>query len=302
MSKVLPFVSVIVPVYNDTKQLETCLDALENQTYPKESYEIIIIDNNSEEDVVAVTNQFSQARVTHEKRRGSYAARNKGLSVAKGIILGFTDSDCTPASNWIEKGVEKLLQDPQCGFVAGKIKLSFKNPSKPTVVELYDSVNFLRQEYYVRELNFGATANMFTYKKVFDDVGLFNADLKSSGDREWGQRVFKHGYPQIYAEDVCIAHPARNRLKELRNKVSRIVEGLYFLDNKKPKSTLGFLKELYLDLKPPRKEILDLLNSKKMTSLSIKSKYILLFMILRWTGALTKLKLYRKMNHYKVNI
>ena len=65
------------------------MNVLEHQTYPQESYEIIVIDNNSEEDIAAVVNQFGQARLTYESRRGSYAARNKGLSVAKGNVLGF---------------------------------------------------------------------------------------------------------------------------------------------------------------------------------------------------------------------
>lgn len=292
MDKKYTFVSIIIPVYNDSKRLSKCLEALENQTYPKKLYEVIVVDNNSEEDIGIIVDQFAQATITHESHRGSYAARNKGISLAKAAVLGFTDSDCIPAPNWIEKGVENLLQTANCGFVAGKIKLFFQNPDKPTVVELYDSNNFLRQKQYVEELKFGATANLFTYKDVFDLVGLFNADLKSSGDREWGQRVFKLGYTQIYAEDVCIAHPARNKLKELQKKVARITEGLYDVDKPDKKSLIPFLHEVFLDIKPPAKDILKILKDNNSESIYRKTQYTLLLIFLRWVRARKRLQLY----------
>ncbi|HAA30818.1 MAG TPA: glycosyl transferase family 2, partial [Cyanobacteria bacterium UBA8553] len=75
-----PFVSVIVPVFNDAKRLKICLDALEHQTYPKHLYEVIVVDNGSDknEDIEGVVAQFGQAIASYESIPGSYAARNKG--------------------------------------------------------------------------------------------------------------------------------------------------------------------------------------------------------------------------------
>ncbi|MGL4504066.1 MAG: glycosyltransferase, partial [Planktothrix sp.] len=55
-----PFVSVIIPVFNDLDRLLVCLQSLENQTYPKKSYEVIVIDNGSAEEIKSVVLQFSQ--------------------------------------------------------------------------------------------------------------------------------------------------------------------------------------------------------------------------------------------------
>ena len=287
------FVSVIIPVYNDAKRLIECLNLLSKQTYPQELYEVIVVDNNSEEDIDAIAAKFSCVMTT-ETRKGSYAARNKGLAIAKGEVIAFTDSDCIPAEDWIAKGVEQLKQNPECKYAAGKIELFYAKPHQPSVIEIYDSLNFLRQEFYVKELNFGATANLFTYKEVFDRVGLFNADLKSSGDREWGQRVHQFGYAQLYAEDVYVAHPARNKLKELQTKVARITEGLSSLYCQKPRLS-SFWRQVYLDFKPPRKEIIALLKNEQLNSFSLKTKYIMLFMFLRWVGALTKIRIFNEM-------
>ena len=222
-----PLVSVIVPTFNDSKRLKRCLSSLENQSYPKQFYEVIVIDNNSEEDIKLIVDQFNQAQVTYENCQGSYTARNKGISVAKGTIFGFTDSDCIPTANWIEQGVRTLSKTPNCGLVAGKVQLFFKDPQKPTIFEIYDRMNFLRQKHYIKNYRFGATANLFTSKEVFEAVGLFNPDLKSGGDSEWGKRVFAAGYTQLYADDVLVAHPARYQWKEIRKKAVRVTEGLY---------------------------------------------------------------------------
>ena len=53
-----PFVSVIIPVYNDPIRLETCLQALEEQTYPKSSYEVIVVDNGSDESIEPIVVEF----------------------------------------------------------------------------------------------------------------------------------------------------------------------------------------------------------------------------------------------------
>lgn len=248
------FLSIIIPVYNDSDRLKTCLNSLENQTYRKELYEVIVVDNNSEEDIESIVGQFSQAQITHESCRGSYVARNKGISIAKGTVFGFTDSDCIPSADWIEKGVETLLEVSNCGLVAGEVQLFLKNPKSPTVFEVYDSMNFLRQGYYIENYRFGATANLFTSKEVFEAVGLFAPDLKSGGDSEWGKRVFAAGYTQVYADDVLVAHPARYQWKEIRKKAVRVTEGLY-RQGEERKSPVAFMIEILRDLKLPFKEL-----------------------------------------------
>lgn len=280
------FVSVIVPVFNDSERLKLCLQALENQTYPKHSYEIIVVDNNSDEDISEVVQQFSQTSFTSEKQPGSYAARNQGISVAKGDILAFTDSDCIPMCDWIEKGVASLLSAPDCGLAAGKIRLFFKDPDQPTAVELYESVTAFRQEKYVEESKFGVTANLFTFKTVVNSVGPFNATLKSSGDLEWGNRVFEAGYKQVYASDACVDHPARSSLKQLHKKTTRVIGGKYDLQENKKYPLNTFLKILVIEVKWILEMILYILPNQSLNGFI--SKFKVIFVVL-FTGY-TKIK------------
>ena len=80
-------ISVIVPVYNSGKYLERCVKALLNQDYPKSDYELIFIDNGSTDDSVAIMKGHPELRTLSEKSPGSYAARNRGITQAKGDIL-----------------------------------------------------------------------------------------------------------------------------------------------------------------------------------------------------------------------
>ena len=285
------FVSIIIPVYNDTARLKTCLMSLEKQTYSQDLYEVIVVDNNSEEDIKKIVNQFKQARIAYENSQGSYAARNQGISVAKGNIFGFTDSDCIPNTDWIEKGVEKLLKIPNCGLVAGEVQIFFKNPEKPTIFEIYDRMNFLRQKYYIENYKFGATANIFTFKNVFEVVGLFNNELKSGGDSEWGKRVFSAGYKQVYADNVLVSHPARYTWEEIRKKSLRITEGLY-RQGKERKSLAHFVLEILRDLKSPFKEINQVFNNQYSSQFIQKIKLMILVISIKHIRARKKVKLY----------
>ncbi|MCG5057905.1 glycosyltransferase [Limnoraphis robusta Tam1] len=290
------FVSVIIPVYNDTQRLKQCLQALEKQTYPQNQYEVIVVDNASEENVKDVVSQFVQARLTFENCPGSYAARNKGISVARGEILAFTDADCIPKEDWIETGLKHLLSLEKPGIIAGNIEIFFKNSQNPTAVELYDSITNLQQKKIAEEAHFAATANLFTFKKVFDQVGLFNQQLKSGGDSEWGKRAYSLGYPIEYAEDCCVAHPARDSLAQLYKKVARVRGGFYQLEKLNSNQTQqsfykDFLKLLY-KCKPPliyayKKSYLD----RRVKSQSQKIKVFLLIILVHYRGVYERLKL-----------
>jgi len=218
-------VSVVIPVYNDAGPLETCLSALREQSYAQDRYEVVVVDNGSEENIEAVVTPYDRARIVREDRPGSYAARNKGVREAEGEIIAFTDADCVPAPSWLEQGIRRLTGDGGCDLVGGRIEFCFQTPGRPTPAELFDSTHYLDQETYVRKENFAATANAFTWKRLFDEVGPFDDTLRSGGDTEWGRRVKNGGATICYAEEARVRHPARRTYAALRRKKLRVVEG-----------------------------------------------------------------------------
>jgi len=292
----LPFVSVVIPVFNDGESLKICLAALVQQTYPQHQYEIIVVDNGSDDLTVIETtvNSIPQAILIQEPTPGSYAARNRGINAAKGEIIAFTDADCIPTIDWIAQGVQHLLAMPNCGLVAGKIELLFQSSVCLTPVELYESITAFSQKQTLERYQGCATANLFTFRSVFTTVGLFNATLKSGGDFEWGKRVYNQGYQQVYAESACVAHPARSSLQQLQNKVRRVAGGVYDLyvgqEIDLVKKNKAFLRLLYDDLSAICQFAFRLMadSEKKLDS---KLKIALVMILVGYTNVLEKIKL-----------
>jgi glycosyltransferase involved in cell wall biosynthesis len=150
------FVSVIVPVWNDAERLRHCLQALEAQTYPHDLYEVIVVDNHSTERIGHVVSRYAHARLVHETRPGSYAARNAGMASARGKIIAFTDADCIPASDWLEKGVGHLTLTEGCAVLAGRIEIFPRLAQQPNAIERYEGLVALAQREFVRKYSFGA--------------------------------------------------------------------------------------------------------------------------------------------------
>jgi glycosyltransferase involved in cell wall biosynthesis len=245
-----PLVSVIIPVYNDADRLALCLMALDGQTYPRHLLEIVVVDNGSEDDVVEIAERFEGVRLLREPRPGSYAARNRGIVEAKGDIIAFTDADCRPTSTWIERAVRHLVDNPGIGVVGGRIEVVAMDPNNPSGVELYEIMTGFPQQRYIEEFRFAATASMFTRMSVFDLVGLFNEELMSGGDREWGMRVHASGFRLRYADDVITVHPARNTLRQLYMKSKRRHAGVRDASSMR-KSSRASGKKLLRNLVPP---------------------------------------------------
>jgi glycosyltransferase involved in cell wall biosynthesis len=233
LNRAFPFVSVIIPVYNDSVRLTKCLHALDRQTYPSDRYEILVIDNGSTQSIDMLVGEHANARAALEPKPGSYAARNKGLSVARGEVIAFTDSDCIPSPQWIAQGVEALLGNKEGGLVGGGIQVFPADPRRATAVELYDLVRGLVQKDYVHS-GFAVTANLFTFRHVIETVGPFDAELKSGGDAEWGQRAVARGFRFVYAEAASIAHPARRTLGQIYDKVARVTGGCHQVHQNDP--------------------------------------------------------------------
>ncbi|MEA5466107.1 glycosyltransferase [Leptothoe sp. PORK10 BA2] len=255
-----PFVSVIIPVYNDSERLHKCLESLEHQTYPQAYYEVIVVDNNSTEDLKSIVSQFKQAQYEFESAPGSYAARNKGINHAKGEIFAFIDSDCLPQDYWIAEGVNSLKTN-SADLVGGQVTFTFSPAKGPA--ELYDSVTNMQIKENIETRKISKTANLFTYKYVFDKIGLFPAHLKSGGDVLWTKKATDANFQLVYAPAAEVFHPARN-FWELMQKQYRVGKGQLKILQAEGQSTpavvTGALKGL---LKPPSMKKIQELTERK---------------------------------------
>ena len=243
-------VAVIIPVFDHAERLEACLSALGRQTYPREHFEVILVDNGAGPLLTTIAARHPRVHVLHEPSPGSYAARNRGAQASDAKVLAFTDADCVPTAEWLSQGVTSLLATPHVAFVAGSIEIAFADPLRPTAVELYESAVSFQQKDYVARWHFGATANLFTFRHVFEQVGPFDARLRSLGDREWGRRTAEAGLVPVYCEQASVFHPARRTLGDLVRRAARMTGGFYSLSKHGSWSTKRFLDDCRLGLFP----------------------------------------------------
>lgn len=235
-----PFVSVIIPHYNDTKRLEICLDRLVHQTYDKNNYEVIIVDNNSTEDISYLKNKYNSLMFLEQNEiQGSYASRNKWIKKSNWDILAFTDSDCTPNLDWIENWVNLFLEN-NYDLISWKVEFIFTDKNDP--YEIFDSINSIQQ--YDKSLKWeGATANLFVYKYVFDKIWLFDKSLISWWDTAFTSNCTKKWLKLFYSNKVIVKHPTRNK-KWLLKKCIRIWFGQISVRKMKNKNTKFYMKRI----------------------------------------------------------
>jgi len=280
------FVSVIIPVRDDALRLKTCLQALADQDYPDGRFEVLVIDNGSSDDPAGVAARFPQARFLREPRPAADRARNTGLRAARGPVLAFTDSDCIPRADWIRRGVESLARWTPPGLVAGRIEVTARDPAKASLAELHDLVLAFPQERCVRRSHYGATANIFTRREVFEAVGPLREDY--GGDAEWGVRVYRSGRPVVYADEVRVVHPARETVAAL---VARTRRGARELVEWRRGSPVLLLRDQLKDLVPPPDFVWTIMTSPVVRGWGDRVRVFLLFLALRQVRFWERLRL-----------
>lgn len=110
--------SIIIPVLNEEDNLPACLDSLKGLDYPKDKYEVIIVDNGSTDKSVEIVKGYG-FEVLHEEKKGITYARQKGLEAAKGTYYITTDADARVPENWLKVAKTIFDSDPKIVGVTG---------------------------------------------------------------------------------------------------------------------------------------------------------------------------------------
>jgi glycosyltransferase involved in cell wall biosynthesis len=283
----LPFVSIIIPTYNDWQRLALCLNSLAKQSYDQSSFEIIVVNNNAKDsqpiDLVLPIN----CKLLTEGKPGSYAARNAALKIADGEIIGFTDSDCIIDKDWIRNAVAIFEKDSSTDRIGGAIEIFFK-AERPTKVELHDKIFAFPQESCVKG-GYAVTGNMYSRRTVFDAIGLFDDTLMSGGDYQWGMLAQKNNFKIVFGRDVIVNHPARDSLKELVTKERRIGKGQANFTQFQKTGTKKVLIELFRLCKPRTWEIKKIFEQGRDLSLPEKISVIVLRHYIKISGDLNRI-------------
>jgi len=216
-------VSVVVPVFEQWDVIDRLMESLVNQTLPLEKWELLIV-NNGSRDIPDYFELPRFATLIHCLKPGSYSARNKGVEMASGDLIAFTDADCIPDKHWLE---EILFQSESSGdntLIAGAVKMKGGENGFCSDAEVYDVVMGIPQTEYVRK-GYAVTANLLVPRAVFERVGLFDSSRFSGGDADLCRRALARGFVLNYSSSAVVYHPARSDINDLVLKRKRIKGG-----------------------------------------------------------------------------
>jgi GT2 family glycosyltransferase len=202
--------SVVVPTYGRAHLLSECLAALAKQDYPKDRWEVLVVDDGSPNPPQEVVQSFRESMdvdLLIKNHAGPAAARNHGAARARGEYIAFTDDDCAPAPDWLSALEARFKTNPRSA-IGGK---SLNN--KPA--NLYSTASQLLIDYLYAYYNedpdhavFLTSNNLAVPTAVFHEVGGFDTGFVKAAaeDRELCDRWIASGYPLIYAPEVIVGH------------------------------------------------------------------------------------------------
>ena len=203
-----PFFSIIIPTYNRPDQLRRCLESLVCLDYPRDQFEVIVVDDGSPvipEAILVCFRDRINVKLFTQTRMGPAGARNTGAKNAKGDFLAFIDDDCAPATNWLRNLSALFLHAPDFavgGLTINGLPNNLYSVASQTIIDA-------AYAYYNPDPNqacFFASNNLAAAADPFHAIGGFDVTFTISEDRDFCDRWLQHGYKMIYAPEVVVYH------------------------------------------------------------------------------------------------
>ena len=210
-------ISVVIPNWNGSIHLPTCLQSLRTQTHP--ALEIIVADNGSTDDSLdLLARHYPEAKVLPlGENRGFAGACNAGINAARGEIIALLNNDTEVAPQWLAEVTAAFARHPEAGLVASKMLLFDRRNTFHTAGDFY-RVNGLpgnrgvwqadTGQYDTEEFVFGPCGGTAAYRRsMLEDIGLLDESFFfSCEDVDMAWRAQLAGWRCIYAPRAIVYH------------------------------------------------------------------------------------------------
>jgi len=197
-------ISAIIPVYNSEKTINFAIKGVLSQKKYNE-VEVIVVDDGSTDMTAEKVRSFPNVRYFYQKNAGPASARNRGAREAKGDILFFTDSDCIPPPDWIEKAIVHFNR-VEVGVVSGTYDLIEGSNLLAKCIHM-EIMHRHQERMPVYPKSFGSY-NFCIRKKIFQEVGGFNEQYGSASgeDNDLSYKILKAGYKIYFEKGSRVKH------------------------------------------------------------------------------------------------
>jgi len=195
-------VSVIIPARNEEKVIGQCLDSLARLDFPRESFEVILVDNGSTDRTIEVARSFSKVlNLTILQKAGVHisALRNLAASQARGGIFAFLDADCVVSPTWLTQATALLAQEG-----VGVVGAHYRIPDQSGWVA---RVWYGEQESEKQgEVSYVPAGDLLVSRATFERAGEFDESIQTNEDCDFCRRVRAAGLRVLGDSAIAVVH------------------------------------------------------------------------------------------------
>jgi glycosyltransferase involved in cell wall biosynthesis len=213
----IPVFSIVIPTFRRLDQLLMTLAAIEDQTFPKEHFEVIVSDDGSGDGTVEHLNAYAERSalriaVLTGPNGGPAAARNRGIATAKGEWVVFTDDDCVPDPEWLDGFMKAIGADVGLSGAGG-----FVERYQDTLLGRYIDWSRMMLPPVKADgtASYLVTANALYRRQLLVEIGGFDLAFKAPGgeDPHLSFRALERGAKLVYLPSVKVRHIHRDTVK-----------------------------------------------------------------------------------------
>lgn len=194
-----PKLSIVVPTYNNTSLILRCLKSLEDQNACKGEFEVIVVNDGSEDDTFQALEEYVsqsslQLRIYHIPHSGPASARNHGVEKARSKWIAFLDADMIAHPQWVKRGLELISQDIPVGGFEGKTEVGNRENVTP----------FTHQMSNIRGGRY-PTCNIILRKKLCNFFNGYKIPFREDTDLAFS--ILESGFEIVFDRNLLAFHP-----------------------------------------------------------------------------------------------
>jgi len=222
-----PLVSVVVPTKDRPEQLARCLKALERQTACAVTEVIVVDDGSSDATAIAsVSDGNERVRVVRQRAAGPAAARNRGIRSARGRYVCFTDDDCEPRPEWVERLIGSLRDG--VAAAAGLTLNGFPQNPLAEASELVGAALSTPAPDGRGGIAFARSNNLACKRDILASISFDETFPVAAGeDRDWSARLVAAGHLLASEPKAVVVHRQQLRFGDFWNQQLRYGRGAY---------------------------------------------------------------------------
>ena len=221
------YYSIIIPSFNRADEIDILIDSLMQLDFPVERFEVIIADDGSKDETESVVCDYQKKtkfrlHYFSQQNQGPGAARNLGMSKAKGDFFVFVDSDVSVPSHWLTN-IDTALNREKADAFGGPDTFRDDFPALLKAIN-YSMTSFITTgglrgkkgkklaKYYPRSFNMGLS------RKLWEKIGGFGS-LRHGQDIEFSNRIIRSDAKVIFVDNAEVFHKRRTNLKRFYRQV-----------------------------------------------------------------------------------